>query len=259
MNTYLLRKSTIRSRSQQVRKPLAGPETAGSPAGSPNHQRAGPAHGHSRYSFECPTRSYRSLSSVVKKSASAIAPQWALRRLPGRRPLGCRMESMGFQNASNRGPRHPRWPTFLSALASARSPRRILFRHPRDELLDLPPHTGTAGPQSRVGPLPGNELSMPPQNRVGRYDRGDLAQHLTAQPVAPHRQAAPLRIGQSYSSTTSWRPENAVLIDEIGDHALLLAGQPAGQGRHEKANGSEIDHGRESRLPADTRHPVRCV
>ena len=34
------------NRPKRVRKTLAGPETAGSPAGSPDHQRAGPAHGH---------------------------------------------------------------------------------------------------------------------------------------------------------------------------------------------------------------------
>jgi hypothetical protein len=62
------------------------------------------------------------------------------------------------------------------------APRRIVRRHPYDELTDLDQHT--APPRFLgVRPLASDQLTVPPEQRVGRGDRGDLPQGRTADSV----------------------------------------------------------------------------
>jgi hypothetical protein len=52
-----------------------------------------------------------------------------------------------------------------------RAPRRILLRHADDQSPDVERHAAPAGP-STVRPFPGDQLTMPAQQGVGRRDRG---------------------------------------------------------------------------------------
>jgi hypothetical protein len=76
------------------------------------------------------------------------------------------------------------------------APRRILRGHPDHQAPDLGEHAAPAKPD-RVRPLPGDELTMPPQQRIGRHDRGDLAQRSTAHPERAPTERSPIRIGQA--------------------------------------------------------------
>src|SRR5438034_6847435 len=59
------------------------------------------------------------------------------------------------------------------------APRGILLGHAHDEPSDLREHARTPAPPLRVRPFARDELPMPPENRVGRDNRGDLAQPAT--------------------------------------------------------------------------------
>jgi hypothetical protein len=53
------------------------------------------------------------------------------------------------------------------------APRRVVRRHPHDQLTDLEQDTTPAGSPG-IRPLAGNQLAMPPQQGVWRRDRGNL-------------------------------------------------------------------------------------
>src|SRR5690242_6614929 len=81
------------------------------------------------------------------------------------------------------------------------APRRVLFRHPHHELSDLGEYAATSYPLG-VGPFPGNALPVPSEQRVGRDDRGDFAQGLTAQTVGSRGESPPIIIGEAQTPAT---------------------------------------------------------
>ncbi len=82
--------------------------------------------------------------------------------------------------------------------------------------LDPEQHAAACGLPG-VGPLPGNQLAMPPQERVRRRDGGDLAHGRAADPVCPGRQPAAIVIRQAHSSVPELPTQIPVLFDEVGD------------------------------------------
>ena len=117
------------------------------------------------------------------------------------------------------------------------------FRHPHDESPDLRQHARTPAPPARVRPFPRDQLPMPPQNRVGRDDHGDLVQPATAQPVPTHGQLTPLVIAQPHAPPMELAPEDAILFDQIGQGLLLAMIQPADQGGEKNPGGRHVNHG----------------
>ena len=83
---------------------------------------------------------------------------------------------------------------------------------------------------------------MPPQNRVGRDDRGDLAQPATAQPVPAHGQSTPVVIAQPHAPPTELVPEDAILFDQVGQGLLVPMIQPADQGGEKNPRGRHVNH-----------------
>ena len=63
---------------------------------------------------------------------------------------------------------------------------------------------------------------MPAQNRIGRHNRRHLSQQTTAETSPPPRQTAALLVTESESSARELTPQDAVLLDQIGDDPLLL-------------------------------------
>jgi hypothetical protein len=55
----------------------------------------------------------------------------------------------------------------------------------------------TSEPLAGRGPFPGDEVSVPRQNRVRRHDRRDLAQCSASKAVSTYREATPLIIRES--------------------------------------------------------------
>jgi hypothetical protein len=68
---------------------------------------------------------------------------------------------------------------------------------------------------------------MPPQNRIGRDDRGDLPQPATPQPMAAHAQPTPVVIAQSQAPSPQLLSQDAVLFDQVCQGLLLPPIQPA--------------------------------
>ena len=84
---------------------------------------------------------------------------------------------------------------------------------------------------------------MPPHNRVGRDDRGDLTQLSTSQPVPAHGEPTPFVIGQPKALSTQLTPQDSIFFNQIGQGLLLLTIQPADQSDEKKPEGEDVDHG----------------
>jgi hypothetical protein len=136
-------------------------------------------------------------TSVVKKSARAISPQWARRDVrqddgrsgAGGIPWSFRTLATVLLATS--------WPRFFSApLDPGVAPRGILGGHPHNQGRDLLHDPGTAWPLQLERPLPGDQLAVPPQDRVGRHQGGDLPQEPAPESSAFGGEAAALLVGQ---------------------------------------------------------------
>src|SRR3989442_4065530 len=111
------------------------------------------------------------------------------------------------------------------------APGGILFRHPDNEMLDLFEHAPTTWP-ANVRPLPRDQLSVPPENRVGCDDRRDLTEPATAHPVSMPGQPTAFFIGEADPATGA-RAEDAVFLNQIRHPRLPLGGPPPGPSHHE--------------------------
>jgi hypothetical protein len=84
---------------------------------------------------------------------------------------------------------------------------------------------------------------MPPQNRVGGDDRGDLTQQPTAETVLVPRQPAPVLLGQPEASSAQLRSEDPVLFDQIPQGLLPLVAPPARNGHQHESKRDNVHHG----------------
>jgi hypothetical protein len=84
---------------------------------------------------------------------------------------------------------------------------------------------------------------MPPQNRVGRDDRGDLSQPATTQQVPAHGQPAPIIIAQPEAPSAQLTSKDAILFDQIRQGPLLPLIQPADQRDKKQPQRRNVDHG----------------
>ena len=91
-------------------------------------------------------------------------------------------------------------------------------------------------------PLRTISCPMPPKNRVGRDDRGDVLQAATAKPMAMHRQPTAFRIGQAVPAAHV-PTQDAVLFDQVGHDVLLPPVEPAGQRGEQQAERHRVGHG----------------
>jgi hypothetical protein len=78
---------------------------------------------------------------------------------------------------------------------------------------------------------------MPPQQRIWRHDRGDLAQRPTAHPERSHREPPPIVISEAQAPPTQLPSQEAILFDQIGERLPLSAVQPAGQDHQQHLEG----------------------
>ena len=84
---------------------------------------------------------------------------------------------------------------------------------------------------------------MPPENRVGGDDGGDLEQPSTSQPVPAHGEPAPFVIAEPQPPPTQLTPKDSILFDQIGQGLPLLTMQPAAQRANKNPQGGNVDHG----------------
>jgi len=67
---------------------------------------------------------------------------------------------------------------------------------------------------------------MPPEQRIGRGDGGDLAQSVTTDANRPSLQAAPVGVSQAEASRAELPVEQPVLGNQVGDGLTLSVLQP---------------------------------
>ena len=102
-------------------------------------------------------------------------------------------------------------PEVLQRTSDSRIPSgRILLRHPHDQPPDLREDARTARSARRARPLARDELAMPAQDRIGRDNRRNLAQHTSAQTLPAPRETAPLFVGYPQSSATKLTPQSTL-------------------------------------------------
>jgi hypothetical protein len=92
------------------------------------------------------------------------------------------------------------------------APRRIFLRHPHDQAPNLEEDVVAAG-LPRVRPFPRNQSAIPPQQRVGRHDRGDLQEDCPAHPVRTGGQPAAIVVSQAQPPAPKLAPQELVFLD----------------------------------------------
>jgi ectoine hydroxylase-related dioxygenase (phytanoyl-CoA dioxygenase family) len=95
-------------------------------------------------------------------------------------------------------------------------------------------------------PFVGNQLSVPPQECVGRHDRGDLTQGSTSQPDRARGESSSVVVCQAQTSSAQLRSEHAILFDQVGQRLPLLTIHPADQDSEPHLESRHVDHVRES-------------
>ena len=121
------------------------------------------------------------------------------------------------------------------------APRRILCSHPHDQRPDLEEHASPTA-CSNVRPRPGNQLAMPPQQRVGRRDRGDVPQGRTADSVRSCGQPTAIVVRETQPMPTKLTPQEPVFVDQARDRLPLPAVQPADQHAQHHLPHRGVDH-----------------
>jgi hypothetical protein len=87
-------------------------------------------------------------------------------RPPRRGPLRYRRQAVRLQDPRNRRAAHAVTDVLYGPLDPRVASRRILLRHPDHDAPDLGEHVATTG-TGRIRPFPGDELTMPAQQRLG--------------------------------------------------------------------------------------------
>jgi hypothetical protein len=88
-----------------------------------------------------------------------------------------------------------------------------------------------------VSPLPGNELAVPAEDRVGSDERSDFGKSAPSDKLAADGKSSALGVGQSKSFRTELLLENSVFLSEIFDDRVLLTGDPSGHCGYEDLPG----------------------
>jgi hypothetical protein len=70
---------------------------------------------------------------------------------------------------------------------------------------------------------------MPPQDRVGRDDRGEVGQGSASQPVPMHGEPTSFVVAEPQTPPTQLSPQDSILFDHVGQTLLLPAAHPAGE------------------------------
>src|SRR5262245_52273096 len=86
------------------------------------------------------------------------------------------------------------------------APRRIVSRHPHDELTNLEQDTAPSRSPA-VRPLPRDQLTVPPKQSVRRRNRGDLPQDRTADSVRSDSQPTAILVRETQPTPTKLTPQ----------------------------------------------------
>ena len=150
------------------------------------------------------------------------APMRAEERPPRGGALRRGADAMGFQHLPNRTGRHAMPYLLQFALNAAVAPAFVLTGHPHNERRDGLPQARSPHAFGRVGPLPRDQPTMPPHQRIRRHQRRDRIEGPAPQGLRLRRQATALIVGQLQSPAPELLLEDAVLLDQVGNDVLLM-------------------------------------
>lgn len=113
------------------------------------------------------------------------------------------------------------------ALHPVVAPGWVLARHADDELGDALHYEPSVGLPGRERPLLRDQSSVPPEDRLRRDDGCELVEQLPAESDAANGESDAVVIVESELPFAQLGSEDAVLLAEVVEDALLVAVQPA--------------------------------
>ena len=120
------------------------------------------------------------------------------------------------------------------ALNAAVAPAVVLTSQADDEGDERLPQARPTDSFGHVGPLPGNQTTMPPHQCVRGHERGDRVERAAPEALGLRRQSTALIVGQPESPATLLLFEDPVLLDQVGDKIQLMPIHPAGNRQQEQ-------------------------
>jgi hypothetical protein len=163
------------------------------------------------------------------------------KRLPGRRALRRRRQTVALQDARNRGSADLVPEILQGTLNPGVTPRRIVLGHAQRQLADRSKDTAT-GPLPAIRPLARHQRPVPPKQRVRCDNRCEVTQCLPSQPVCPYREAPTIVIAEPEAPLTDLPPQDAILFDQIGERFPLSVIEPTGNGQEQQPKDRHVDH-----------------
>ena len=114
-------------------------------------------------------------------------------------------------------------------LQTPRTLTRHRTRRQKHQLDDLRRDRGTSSrfPAIAIVPVPGDQLAMPPENRIRSHDGGQLLEYLPPEDLAFDSQAPALVVVEQDSFLSELLSEDSILRQEVLDGVLLSAVDPA--------------------------------
>jgi hypothetical protein len=105
------------------------------------------------------------------------------------------------------------------------APRKVVFRHPDDQVPDLREHAKTTTAPLCDCSFARYQPPMPAKNRVRRHNGGDSTQAAPAQLMSAYRQPPAFLIGQA-DPAAPMPTKNAVLFEPVGHLVLMPLAKP---------------------------------
>ncbi len=143
---------------------------------------------------------------------------------------------MLFQHLGDCAASNPMIQVLQRTLDPCVAPAGVLLGHPDNELADPSHHARTTDSLVGICPLRCDQLAVPGQDRIGRYNRGDLVQDLSAERFPLSCQSSTLVVSETQAPPARLELllKNTVLFDQVTDHGRLLAADPARERRQQE-------------------------
>ena len=154
-------------------------------------------------------------------------------------PVGATLPVGGFEDIADCSVRDVKAHISQRPLDAVVAPGWVFLSEAKSQVNDFLPNAWSAEGLSlvRMIPLPGDEFSMPSQERVRCDDRGQLVEGFAAERLALESQASALVIVQEDSALTELFPQYLIFSQQILEGVLLVSVDPTGQDEKQKLPG----------------------
>ena len=150
-----------------------------------------------------------------------------------------RLDAVGLEDVGDRRVRYAVPQIRQHPLNPVIAPARTLLGDPKHQLDNLRRDRGTSSgfPAIAMVPMPGDQLAMPPKNRIRSHDGGQLLEHLAPEDLAFDGQAPALVVVKEDSPLPELLSEHAILGLKVLDDFLLSLIDPACQDQEQQLPG----------------------